>query len=417
MPVGNFAADIALQHEKVRPDLELMYQQDWTLWGKIKARGDIEVVSGRPTRVPMELLAGGKGRIFNPDGGNLGRGSAPQTDLYTLTPVYIEMAGEYTKKAEIDTNSKEKAIENYVQLVNKRLMTQMNVLIESMLAYGDGANTLDTVVSTATNQITVNNANQFYDNQDIDIYASVGGASRGTCTIQSVDAGNKQLNLTGAIPSGTTGGDVILVNGSANAASSGLYGINYYQFNGNTGSIGGLARSSYPGKLSTPYVAGLNKALTPSRFRLQLAQMQIALGMDALAEDPPVMHVSLGQQAAWENLSLNVTVVNQQQIKGDESEDMLKKHPPRTMGGYESIPSIHAQPGRIDGLCLNCLFRVEDYPIDYYEAGGQTLFAAYAGDGGLQASLLFYIVTGVQVGHSNVRKGCYSDNNPIPVGY
>lgn len=416
MPVGNWAADVALQHEKVRPDLELMYQQDWTLWGKIKARGDIEVVSGRPTRVPMELLAGGKGRVFNPDGGNLGRGSAPQTDLYTLTPIYIEMAGEYTKKAEIDTNNKEKAIENYVQLVNKRLMTQMNVLIEAMLAYGDGANTLDTVVSTATNQITVNNANQFYDNQDIDIYASVGGASRGTCTIQSVDAGNKQLNLTGAIPTGTTAGDVILVNGSANAASSGFYGINYYQFNGNTGNIGGLRRSSYPGKLSTPYVSGSNKALTPSRFRLQLAQMEIALGIDAIAEDPPIFHVSLAQQAAWENLALNVAIVNQQEV-GETSVDMLPKRPPKTMGGYQSVPSIHAQPGRIDGLCLKCWFRCEDQPIDYYEVGGQTLFPAYASDGGLQTSMLFYIWTGVQVGQANVRKGCYSDANPIPAGY
>ena len=44
MPVGNWAADVALQHEKVRPDLELMYQQDWTLWGKIKARGDVDLI-------------------------------------------------------------------------------------------------------------------------------------------------------------------------------------------------------------------------------------------------------------------------------------------------------------------------------------------------------------------------------------
>ena len=417
MPVGNWAADVALQHEKVRPDLELMYQQDWTLWGKIKSRGDLEVVSGRPTRVPMELLAGGKGRVFNPDGGNLGRGSAPQTDLYTLTPIYIEMAGEYTKKSEIDTNSKEKAIENYVQLVNKRLMDQMNVLIEAMLAYGDGANTLDTATANGSGAtVTVNNGNQFYDNQDVDVYASVGGAFRGTFTIQSVDAPNKTLYFT-TTATAIQSGDVLLVSGSANASGSGLYGINYYQFNGNTGNIGGLSRSSYPGKLSTPYVNGLNKALTPSRFRLQLNQMRIALGIDALEEDPPVFHVSLAQQAAWENLSLNVTIVNQQDIKGDESEDMLKKSPGTKMGGYQSIPSIHAQPGRIDGLCLKVWFRVEDQPIDYYEVGGQTLFPAYASDGGLQTSMLFYIWTGTQVGQANVRKGCYSDNNPLPSGY
>ena len=145
--------------------------------------------------------------------------------------------------------------------------------------------------------------------------------------------------------------------------------------------------------------------------------MQIALGIDAIEDDPPVFHVSLAQQAAWENLSLNVTVVNQQDIKGDMSEDMLKKNPPKTMGGYQSIPSINAQPGRIDGLCLKCWFRVEDQPIDYYEVGGQTLFPAYAADGGLQTSMLFYIWCGLQIGQANVRKGCYSDNNPIPTGY
>src|SRR5215831_3817646 len=75
MSIASLSQTLAIQHEKVRPNLPLMYQQDYTLWGMVKGRTDVEVVSSRPTRVPMELLAGGKFRVGNPDGGDLGLGS------------------------------------------------------------------------------------------------------------------------------------------------------------------------------------------------------------------------------------------------------------------------------------------------------------------------------------------------------
>jgi hypothetical protein len=417
MAVANAAQALALEHEKVRPDLPLFYQQDDTLWGKIKSRGDLVVVAGRPTRVPQELLAGGKFRSFNPDGGDAGLGSGVTPDVGLLVPTYFIAAWQYTKATEINTNSDEKAIESYVSLLNKRAMKQFNERMEAVIQ-GDGSNTLDTVTSTSgTTQINTNNANQFQDNQDIDVWSALGGFFRGTCTVLSADVGNNQLNLTGVFPGGTTVGDLMLVSGSAGVANSGLAGIKAYQVNSNTGSVMGLARSAYPGKLSTPTVNANSQALTPAMARRLKAQLQLALGIDFPESEDLVFHMGVDMAAAWENTGLQVTSVIQNQLSGSSSQDMLKKEPPKTFASSPTLYSIHATPGRIDGLCLKHWFRCENQPIDFYDVGGQTLFPTYGASGGISASTLFYLWTGVQIGNDNVRAGTYASNVPVPVGY
>jgi hypothetical protein len=68
-------------------------------------------------------------------------------------------------------------------------------------------------------------------------------------------------------------------------------------------------------------------------------------------------------------------------------------------------------------LCLKHWFRVENQPIDYYEVGGQTLFPTYGASGGLSASTMFYLWTGVNIGNDNVRAGVYISSLAIPSGY
>lgn len=44
---------------------------------KLPQRGQVEVVSSRSMRIPIELRPGGNFGHFNPEGGSLGRGSGP----------------------------------------------------------------------------------------------------------------------------------------------------------------------------------------------------------------------------------------------------------------------------------------------------------------------------------------------------
>jgi hypothetical protein len=145
--------------------------------------------------------------------------------------------------------------------------------------------------------------------------------------------------------------------------------------------------------------------------------MQAAMGIEAAEKAGLEFHMNTDMIAAWENVGLLVAQVIQNQIKGDASVDMLKKDVPQTFAGRPVLKSIHATPGRIDGLAFKHWFRCENQPIDYYEVGGQTLFPTYGSSGGLSTTTLFYLWTGVQIGNENVRAGVYGDSFAIPSGY
>ena len=360
----------------------------------------------------------------NPDGGDLGTGSAPITDFMTLVPTYFFQCSQWTKQAEISTNTDQKAIEDYSKLLMKRAMENFNTYMEAVFTQGDGSNTLDTVKTTAPaaqNYIIVYNANQFQDQQPVDIWTAINGTFVETVTVQSVDAANKTLWLTAPLAAQATAGYVLLVSGSAGVSNSGLNGLFTFAANLNTGSVCGLSRAAYPGKLVMPYVNGGGFALNQSEARRLTGQMKIALGAMKAVELDLQFNMGPDMLAAWENTGIAVSQVIQNQLKGDSSQDMLQKHTPKTFMGYPIVGdgegNIHAKQGRIDGVALKSYFRCENQPIDYYEVGGQTIFPAYGASGGLKSSSFFYLWTGVNVGNQNVRAGCYIDNISIPTGY
>lgn len=424
MAQGSVAQTFALQHEKVRPQLSLLYQLDATLWNEIKSRTDIEVVSSRPTRVPLELLAGGTFTSGNPDGGDLGTGSAPITDFMTLVPTYFFQCSQWTKQAEISTNSDQKAIEDYSKLLMKRAMENFNTYMEAVFSQGDGSNTLDFVSTNATagqQYLLVNSPAQFQDQQPLDIWTAINGALTTQVTCQSFDAANKTIWLAAPLAVNVNAGSPILVRGSAGVSNSGLYGLLAYALSSNTGTVAGLSRAAYPGKLTSPYVNGGGFSLTQSEARRLQGQMKIALGALKAVELDLTFNMGPDMLAAWENTGIAVSSVIQNQVTGENSVDMLKKHTPKTFMGYPIIGkgegNIHARQGRIDGVALKTYFRCENQPIDYYEVGGQTIFPAYGASGGLSASSFFYLWTGVQVGNENVRANPYMDTIAIPTGY
>jgi hypothetical protein len=419
---GTVAQTFALQKEKIRPQLSLMYQLDDTLWSEIESRGDIEVVSSRPTRVPLELLAGGTFSSGDPNGGDLGLGSAPVSDFMTLVPTYFFQCSQWTKQAEISTNSDEKAIEDYSKLVMKRAMKNFRTYMEAVFTQGPGDNSLDSIVTVGANYLVVNNANQFQDQQPLDAWTGANGTFHGSVVVQSVDAANKTIWLTGAPPAAIVAGDVLYVKNSPAASNSGLFGLFQYAVGGlNTGTVAGLNRQTYPGKLIMPYVNGGGATLTQSTARKLVAQSQIAIGATRAFELDLQINMGPDMMAAWENTGVAVSQVIQNQLTGDSSQDMLKKHTPKTFMGFpiinKGMGNIHAKQGRIDGVCLKCYFRCENQPLDFFEVGGQTVYPQYGQSGGLASSSFFYFWTGVQVGNEDVRAGFYSDNIAVPSGY
>lgn len=408
------AQTMASQHEYLRPDLELLYLTSSRLWKRIKARTDIKAVSNRPSRIPFEVLAGGKFRSFDPNGGDMGTGSGVQETYGTLSCTYFLQASQYTAQAEWNTDSDEKAIKNYVQLTQQRAMESVAGYLDAAVQ-GDGSNTLDTVVSTTTNGLVVNNANFFQDNQDLDCYSAL-GTFVATITILSVDIQNNTIWLTGAVPAGVTTGTLLIIAGSAGVANSGLFGLRYYQVGGNAGSYMNVSRSSFPGKYSTPTI-NFNGALLPAKVRALESQIELAMGLDKADEGELVAHLNVDMRAAWENNALIVQRVIMNEVKGDQSVDMLKKRAPEEIAGRPMLVNERAKPGLIDFLALQHWFRLEAKAMDYYEVGGQTVFPTYGMTGGLAASMIFYLCCGVQIGNGQPRLGAFATGITIPPGY
>jgi hypothetical protein len=409
---------VGLQLEKVRDKAYLLYERDDMLFGRIK-KLDQDKVSSRPERVPVQVLAGGNLLQFSPDGGDMQQGTGTTWDFGTLSQVYLAFGVQITALADWATDGKEKAIEDVPSAEVENSMAQFNKAIDNLLNT-DGSATFDTVVGTSgTNILTVNNANQFFDNEIIQVIPALGSAPRAGSPVQilSVDPNAKQLYLTGPFPGGTTAGDLLVMQGAPGTAASSVLGLEYFQTQANTGSWLNLARSSYPGKLRTPYVNGNGGSVTPQIVRRMFSQLEIAVGMEVADREDLLFYMGLDMRASWENSTLAISQVFANEVKGNDTFDLLKKNAPGTMGGRKTMYSLHAKPQRIDGLLLKYWFRAESRALDFYNVKGQTTFPVYGASGGLAASSIFYLVAGFNIANANPRAGVYSDSFAAVSGY
>src|SRR5207244_2931214 len=72
MPAQANANVVALQLEKVRDKVPLLYERDDILLTMIQQRGDVEKISSRNMRLPLQVNPGGKAGSYIADGGDLG---------------------------------------------------------------------------------------------------------------------------------------------------------------------------------------------------------------------------------------------------------------------------------------------------------------------------------------------------------
>ena len=416
-PQGVNAQTIAYQYEKVIPRISELMQRDHLLWDFIEKR-NVETQSSRAMRIPLDILSGGKPRQVDPDGGDFGRGAAIVADFAQLSPVFLTNATEFTKLAEVATDTTKKAVDSVAKRNLEKAVDQMRHFFESLLNT-DGSGTLDTVVSATGNTIVVNNANQFQDQQDIQILPALGSAPRGggNVTIQSQDANGKTLYMTAAVPVGTIAGDLLVIDGAPGVAATSLLGLEYHQVASATGTWLNLPRASYPGKLTTPHVALNNFAISIAAIRLGIAQLKRALGIDNPNVDDLRWHLGLDQDAAWENLAIVPSSIIRNQVTGKNSPDMGYFSTPETIMGRPKIVSNNAKPGRIDGLCIKHWGRGEIQSTGPLEFGGQTMFPIYGGSGGLTGTTITYLWGGFNFFTDNPRAGLYMDGAAIPSGY
>jgi hypothetical protein len=407
---------IALQLEKVRKNVPTAYEQEHVLLDMIDKRGDVIDASTRNIRLPILVRPGGKGSQGTADFDDMGRGSGSTWDVGTLSTLQFRWAFEVSKLAEYATKGNDKAVEDVAVREVAEAMKMFKRFLDCVYQT-PGNGQLDAITSISGTTLGVSNPNIFYFNQDIQVYPTgLASAARGLATVTQVDPLLKTITVN-ALPAGTITGDALVINisqgaGGANPVS--LEGLLYNHVDSSSGSWNNLARSTYPEVLKTPHVAAGGATITPALRRLGENKLRRVLGVDF--DEPLVAFMNVDQEAAWENVGITVTTNIQAQISGENSQDMLKRRPPKTFGGLPIKTSIHATIQRIDVLALKHWGRGVTKEVDLFEEGGQTVFQLYGQSGGLLAGYISYFDTVFNVFMDCPRFGFFFDGLALPVG-
>src|SRR6266404_1291333 len=364
----NNAQTIALQLEKVRDKVPLLYERDDVLLSMIQQRGDVEKVSSRNMRLPLQLIPGGKAGSYSADGGDLGRGTGSTYDVAQVSPIFFRFAVEITKLVEYASNAREKAIENAVKREIASGMKQFRAF-------------LDKVIQTAGNGV-------------LGTISAINGAT-----------------FTVAIPAGAA----LVYDGLTGSQPVSLFGIKYHQNNATTGTWLNLNRATYPQQLQTPRVNAANAALVPGHVRLAINKVRKALGINQLGK--LIAYTSVEQEHAWENLGITISQVIKEGGSNRSNDLDLLFSGKKTMSGIPIKSSVNADQTRVDFLDLSHWGRAVMKDIDYFEVGGQTVFPIYGASGGIAASFIFYFDVGMQIWNDSPRSGSYIDALARPSGY
>ena len=424
------AQTVALQLEKVRDKLPLLYERDDMLLTMIQQRGDVEKVSSRNMRLPLQIRPGGKSGLANMDGGDLGRGSGTSYEVAQVTPVFFRDAVEITKLVEYAGNAPEKAIENAAKREVKNAMAQFRSFLDKVMnTAGNGV--LGTVSSLNGNTVRLAKppgAALFYYNQTVQFYDPTLTINRNVAAgvqtnVTGVDVFGGQLDSTSTLPqitvdqlpAGVGANDVIVHDGLVGANPVSLFGILYHQTNATTGSWLNLNRPTYAVELATPNVNAANSAIVPAFVRLAINKVRKALGNNQLGK--LVAYTSLEQEHAWEQIGVTISqIIKEGGSKRANDLDLLFTGE-KTMAGVPIKTSINANYSRVDFLDLSHWGRAVMQDIDYYEVGGNTVFPIYGASGGLATAYIFYFFTGFQVWNDSPRSGAYISSLALPSGY
>src|SRR5438105_9872024 len=229
---------IALQLEKVRDKVPLLYERDDVLLSMSQQRGDVEKVSSRNMRIPLQVNPGGKAGSYNADGGDLGRGSGSGYDMAQVSPIFFRFAVEISKLVEYATNAREKAIENAAKREVANGMKQFRAFLDKVLQTA-GNGVLGTIGSISGTTLTMNTppgAALVYVGQTIQVYDTTLTTNRGSANVVAADPISTTQTITVDVnPAGLTNGDVIVHDGLTGAQPVSLLCIKYHQNNTTSG--------------------------------------------------------------------------------------------------------------------------------------------------------------------------------------
>ena len=415
-PLDNTQA-VAVEIERVHKALKPLFERSGVSWKLIQERGDVEIVSNRAMRVPLEIAPPGNFRQVDLNGGDLGRGGGTQYIFATVSGVAFVVALETTKLAEIGTNSNQKAIADVVRKDMKNGVKEMRWGLDALLQT-PGTGQLS-VLTSGSGGLTWTLGGNFktlllHRGLRVQLYNSAFTVQRnGVATIQAVNFAAGTVVVDNVIP-GATDTDLIVIEGLSGAAPTSLFGFPTFQSDATTGTTLGLDRSLYP-EIQTPSYNANSAMLTPPFVRLALNKLRIKRDDDESMQKL-VAHTNVHQTDAYEQNAMLAAIIYKDPTAKQGFDLFFKAE---NMAGVPIKTNIKADPTRIDFLELSRWGRAVLLDIDFYRDPGNSeyVFGVYGASGGRASSALWYMACMQQVFSEDPGFGAYLYSLAKPTGY
>jgi len=405
-----------LELERVLPKVQTLFERDDKFYANIKKR-NVEVISNRQMRVPLELRPGGAFQYFDANGGDLGRGGGPTWDKAVLNSVFMSENIEYTKLTQWSTDTNRKAVESAVRRLTATALEELRRQLDAQLMQsGNGViGEVGSDTPAGGENVILCNADGFgvrlmRFGQTVQIYDVNLTTLRGSATITYWDVENKTVKLSPQI-AGVTAGDFIVTNGISSPTSlPGLFGVPYQHSNASTGTWLGFSRANTP-EIRASGVNANSNAFTLPLARLAMNKIGNRVGIDNSFAPVAWMHPC--QKQAYEEVGQLVSIIN----KSAKDEKLNMYFDGMQMAGAPVRTSYNWDMTRIDFVNDSVWGRGEILPIGFYKTDGRSIFEIRGASGGVATSDIFYMVVGMQMFVNNPAACAYIYDLAVPSGY
>lgn len=407
----------ALELERVIPKIRVLFERDDKFYANIKKR-DVEKISNRQMRVPLELRPGGSFQYFNPDGGDLGRGGGPTFDKAVLNCVFASENIEYTKLAQWSTDDDRKSITNGVRRLTATALDELRRQLDAqMMQPGTG------VIGTVTSDTPAGGSNVISCTTDgfgvrlmrfgqtIQVFDATLATNRGSGVITGWDVENKIVTVTPQI-AGVIATDLIVTNGISTPTSlPALFGVPYHHSNASVGTWLGFSRAITP-EIRSNRVNAASAALSLPFPRLAINKIGNRVGLDNGFSPEAWLHPCQAQ--AYEEIGQLVIAIFKE--PKDEALDLYFGDKMQ-LAGAGVRRSFNWDKTRIDFIVDEVWGRAEILPIGFYTTDGRKIFEIRGASGGVATAEIFYMVVGMQTFVSNPAATAFIDTLAVPSGY
>lgn len=408
---------VALELERVIPKISVLFERDDMFYANIKKR-EVEKISNRLMRVPLEIRPGGSFQYFSPDGGDLGRGGGPTWDKATVQAVFFSENIEYTKLTEWSTDSDRKAVANAVRRLTATALDELRRQIDAQLMQPGtgviGVITTPTVPVAGTDQYVCTTdgfgVRLMRFGQTVQVYDTTLATLKGSATITMWDVENNTIQVQPSI-AGVLAGDKLVAAGLDSPATlPALYGVPYHHSNASTGTWLGFSRASTP-EIRASRVNGNSAALTLPLPRLAINKVGNRVGLNNQFKPSAWLHPC--QKQAYEEIGQLVSIIQKQ--PKEEGLDMYFER--MQMAGAPVKDHFNWDKTRIDFVVDSVWGRAEILPIGFYTTDGRRIFEIRGASGGVATAEIFYMVNGMQTFVNNPAACAYIDSLAVPSGY